>query len=98
MSRVLRVALVLLAVVLVAAGVAYRSVTARQPVPDVSDYTIDLGELRRLASSLEGEHPYEIRSALLSESTLPRGAVFAGESLFTPQPFVHQIFELRWKN
>jgi glyoxylase-like metal-dependent hydrolase (beta-lactamase superfamily II) len=98
MSRHVKVALVLLVGLLVAAGLAYRSLTAREPVPDVSDFAIDLSELRRVASTLPGDHPLEIHSALLSETTLPRGAVFAGESLFTPQPFVHQIFEVKWKS
>jgi glyoxylase-like metal-dependent hydrolase (beta-lactamase superfamily II) len=98
MSRLVKVALVLLVVLLAAAGLAYRSLTAREPVPDVSDFVIDVPELRRVASTLSGDPPLEIRSALLSETTLPRGAVFAGESLFTPQPFVHQIFEVKWKS
>ena len=98
MSRVVKVALVLLAVLGVAAALAYRSVTSREPVPDVSDFVIDLGEIRRVSTSLPGDAPFEIRSALLSETTLPRGAVFAGESLFSAQPFVHQIFEVRWKS
>jgi glyoxylase-like metal-dependent hydrolase (beta-lactamase superfamily II) len=98
MSRFVRIALVLLAAIVAALAIAYRSVTAREAVPDHSDFAIDLSELRRVSKTLTGDHPAEIRSALLSETTLPRGAVFAGESLFTPQPFVHQIFEVRWKS
>jgi glyoxylase-like metal-dependent hydrolase (beta-lactamase superfamily II) len=97
MPRFVKVALVLLVVLLGAAAVAYRTLTAREAVPDVSDYAIDLSELRRVAGTLPGDHPVEIRSALLAETTLPRGAVFAGESLFQPQPFVHQIFDVKWK-
>jgi glyoxylase-like metal-dependent hydrolase (beta-lactamase superfamily II) len=98
MSRLVKVALVVVAVLGVAAFAAYRAVTAREPAPDVSDFAIDLSELRRVAGTLAGDHPLEIRSALLAETTLPRGAVFAGESLFEPQPFVHQVFEVRWKS
>ena len=33
----------------------------------------------------------------MAEATLPRAAVFAGES-FMPHPMVHQVFQLRWAN
>jgi glyoxylase-like metal-dependent hydrolase (beta-lactamase superfamily II) len=97
LARFVKVLLALLLVLVAAGAVAYRALTAREAVPATTDFAIDLGELRRAAGSLEGPHPVRVRSALLSETSLPRGAVFAGESLFTPQPFVHQIFELQWE-
>jgi glyoxylase-like metal-dependent hydrolase (beta-lactamase superfamily II) len=69
--------------------------TAREDVPVASDYTIDLGALRTLAGSRPGPKPARIRSALVAETSLPRAAVFAGEP-FTPQPFVHQVFQVQW--
>jgi glyoxylase-like metal-dependent hydrolase (beta-lactamase superfamily II) len=95
MSRVAKgLLLVLLAVVAVGAG-AYLWLTAREPVPERSDYVLDLGELRSVASSLAGSPPAEMASALIAEGSLPRGALFAGESLREPHPMVHQVFELR---
>jgi glyoxylase-like metal-dependent hydrolase (beta-lactamase superfamily II) len=98
MARFVKILLALLAILAVAAGLAYRTLTAREAVPETTDFAIDLGELRRAADSLSGDHPERVRSALLAETSLPRGAVFAGESLFQPQAFVHQIFELQWKS
>jgi glyoxylase-like metal-dependent hydrolase (beta-lactamase superfamily II) len=97
MSRIAKIALVLLVLVLGAAAVGYRYLTAREAVPDRSDFVLDLSEIRRVAGSLPGDHPVQIGSALLSETTLPRGAVFAGESIFERQPFVHQIFDVKWE-
>lgn len=79
----------------VAGGAAWAWLTAREAVPEHSDYRIDLAELRALAASLPGAAPHEIRTQLVAETTLPRAAVFAGDS-FAPQPFVHQVFQLRW--
>jgi glyoxylase-like metal-dependent hydrolase (beta-lactamase superfamily II) len=76
-------------------GGAWRWLTAREAVPAHSDYTIDLSELRALADSLPGPGPESIHSALVADTSLPRAAVFAGEA-FTPQPFVHQVFQLLW--
>src|SRR5262245_24019702 len=98
MARWLKILLVLVVAIAAVAAVGYRTLTAREAVPETTSFAIDLGELRRVSDSLSGDHPVRIRSALLAETVLPRGAVFAGESLFTPQPFVHQIFELQWKS
>ena len=78
MPRLAKIALVLLIVLLAAGALAYRTLTAREAVPDVSDFAIDLSELRRQSKLMEGDAPLEVRSALLAETTLPRGAVFAG--------------------
>lgn len=79
----------------VVAGLAWSYLTAREPVPEHSDYRIDVGELRALASELPGAAPAEMRTQLVAETSLPRAGVFAGES-FAPQAFVHQVFQVRW--
>lgn len=95
MSRVLKTALFALLATAVAGGGAYAWLTSREAVPERSDYALDLEELRALASSLAGAPPAEVASALIAEGHLPRGALFAGESLLEHHPMVHQVFELR---
>src|SRR5436190_380781 len=89
----LRILLAGVAIVLVLAGGAWLWLTAREEPPLTSNYRIDLAELRGLAASLPGANPSQVRSALVIEASLPRAAVFAGES-FTPHPMVHQVFQL----
>jgi glyoxylase-like metal-dependent hydrolase (beta-lactamase superfamily II) len=93
--RWLRVLLGSVVVLLVVVGGAWLHLTAREAVPPHSDYVLDLGELRKLADSLPGSKPEAVATELVAEATLPRAAVFAGES-FTPHPMVHQVFQLRW--
>lgn len=95
MSRAAKILLGMLALLAAAGTGAFLWLTARQPVPDRSDYGIDLPALRALASSIPGALPTEVASALFAEAALPRGAVFAGESLREPHPMVHQVFEVR---
>jgi glyoxylase-like metal-dependent hydrolase (beta-lactamase superfamily II) len=68
---------------------------ASEPVPEQTSYRIDLDELHRLAASLPGPKPRAIRSLRVADAALPRGVIFAGEP-FTPQPNVHQVFQLVW--
>jgi glyoxylase-like metal-dependent hydrolase (beta-lactamase superfamily II) len=95
MARVLKIALAVLAVLAVLAGGAWLWLTAREDVPAESDYAIVLDELRRLAGAVPGPKPVAIHSELLARTSLPRAAVFAGES-FAPHPMVHQVFQLRY--
>ena len=59
-----------------------------------SDYTLDTAELRQLASSIPGEKPLRVNHEQVAEASLPRGAVFAGESLRTPQPMTHGAYQI----
>jgi glyoxylase-like metal-dependent hydrolase (beta-lactamase superfamily II) len=94
MPRWLRnTALVLAALAALAFG-TFRWLTAREEVPAKSDYALDLDELRRLAEALPGAKPVRVRSELVAEGALPRGALFAGESLREPHPMVHQVFQV----
>lgn len=95
MPRWLRIALgSALGLALVLAGL-WRWLDASEPVPEQTSYRIDLDALHRLAASLPGPKPRAIRSLLVAEASLPRGVIFAGEP-FTPQPNVHQVFQLVW--
>ena len=95
MPRWLRIALgSALGLALALAGL-WRWLDASEPVPEQTSYRIDLDALHRLAASQPGPKPRAIRSLLVAEASLPRGVIFAGEP-FTPQPNVHQVFQLVW--
>jgi glyoxylase-like metal-dependent hydrolase (beta-lactamase superfamily II) len=95
MGRVLRIAGITVAVLLVVGFGAWSWLTAREAVPEQSAYAIDLAELRALAASEPGPGPREIQSILVAEADMPRGMVFAGEP-FEPLHQVHQVFRLVW--
>jgi glyoxylase-like metal-dependent hydrolase (beta-lactamase superfamily II) len=84
---------VLALVLLCVAGWSW--LTAPEAPPEVSDYEIPLDEIRRLATSVPGELPVAVRSELVAETSMPRAAIFAGES-FEPHPMVHQVFQIVW--
>jgi len=93
--RWLRIALgSVLGLALVLAGL-WRWLDASEPVPEQTSYRIGVDALQRLAASLPGPKPRAIRSVRVAEASLPRGVIFAGEP-FTPQPNVHQVFQLVW--
>src|SRR3990172_1322414 len=97
MRRALLIALAVLAGLAALGGGAFLWLTAREEVPARSDFVLDLAELRRLATSLPGPGPLRVRSQLVARTTLPRAALFAGQS-FTPHPMVHQVFQLEWSD
>jgi len=95
MRRFLAIALAVLAVLAVVAAGAWTWLTAKEPVPQESDYVLSIEELRRLADAVPGAKPVAVYSALVAEASLPRAAVFAGES-FDPHPMVHQVFQIAY--
>jgi glyoxylase-like metal-dependent hydrolase (beta-lactamase superfamily II) len=96
MSRFAKVLLAIVVALLAVGGGSFLWLTAREAVPDQTDYSLDVDELRRLADSLPGKRPSEVASALVADSSLPRGALYAGESLREPHPMVHQVFQVQW--
>ena len=86
MPRFLRVLLIVLAVIAALVLGAARYYLGRTPVPEQSDYVLDLAEVRRLASSIPGAAPIAVNHAQVAEASLPEGAVFATRSLRTPAP------------
>lgn len=94
MSRFAGIALRGLVVLLALGFVGYRYLLGREPVPEQSGYALDLDEIRRLAASLPGERPSRVNHEQIAEAPLPRGAVFAGESLRTPHPMSHGAYQL----
>src|SRR5262245_31586759 len=94
--RIVRALLAFVVVLLLVAGGAYWYLTRNDPIPEHSDYVLDVEALRALASSIPGAPPQEVGSELIAEAGLPRGVVFAGESLREMQPFVHQVFQVSY--
>lgn len=91
--RIVKIGLGVLVVLLIAAGGAFAYLTAREMPPELSEYSFDLREIRRLATSLPGELPVRVNSELVAEAVLPRAGVFAGES-FDDHRMVHQSFQI----
>jgi glyoxylase-like metal-dependent hydrolase (beta-lactamase superfamily II) len=94
MARFARIALWTLAVLLALGFGAYRYLLGRSDVPETSTYALDLAEVRRLASSVAGDKPLRVNHQELAIGSLPRGAIFAGESLSTPEPMVHGAYQV----
>jgi glyoxylase-like metal-dependent hydrolase (beta-lactamase superfamily II) len=92
--RTVRILIALVGVLLVSAGGAFLYLTAAEMPPETSDYPLDLDEIRRLAGARSGPLPVRVNAELVAEATLPRGAVFAGESLREPHRMVHQSFQI----
>jgi len=91
--RALKIGLGVLAGLLVLAGAGWLWLTAAEAPPGRSEFPLDVAEIRRLAGSLPGPAPLRVNSELVAEATLPRAAVFAGES-FEPQRMVHHAFQI----
>lgn len=83
------VAIVFLAV---AASVGWW-LTARTPVPETTAFVVDLAEIRRVAAQPAGSRPIRVNHEQVATATLPRGAVFAGQS-FEPLRFTHGAYQV----
>jgi glyoxylase-like metal-dependent hydrolase (beta-lactamase superfamily II) len=94
MPRWLRNTLVAVVVLLVVAGGAWSWLTARTTVPATTDFVIDLTEIRRLAALLPGDRPSRVNHEQVATAPLPRGAVFAGQSMFEPLRFSHGAYQV----
>ena len=95
--KAIRIALIM-GVVLLAFGWLARDWLLRaEPIPETSSYALDLVEVRRVAAELPGLKPLRVNEELIAEASMPRAAVFAGES-FEPHPMVHRAFQLVWED
>lgn len=63
------------------------------PVPETSDYRIDLAEIRALARNQPGALPLELRGLLVGESTFPSSAAIAGEGLFSERRLIFTSYQ-----
>lgn len=71
---------ILLAVLVVLAVPAYWWFVMESHMPSTGAYTIDMAEVRRLADSMPGDKPTEVRVETVSHLTFPKAAVVAGDS------------------
>jgi glyoxylase-like metal-dependent hydrolase (beta-lactamase superfamily II) len=94
MPRWLRILLIVLVVIFGLGFGAMRHYLGREAVPETSDYVLDLGEIRRLASSIPGAAPIAVNHEQVAEASVPEGAVFAGRSLRTPHPMTHGAYQV----
>jgi glyoxylase-like metal-dependent hydrolase (beta-lactamase superfamily II) len=92
--RFVRVLLTVLGVIVVLLLGAGWYLLGRTPVPEKSDYSVDMSEIRRLAGSIPGDLPLRVNHEQVAEASLPKGAVFAGESLRTPHPMSHGAYQV----
>lgn len=92
--RFIRILLAVLGVLVVVVLGAGWYLLAREPVPEKSDYALDLTEIRRLAAAFPGDAPLRVNNEQVAEGSLPKGAVFAGESLRELQPMSHGAYQV----
>ncbi|HTO08417.1 MAG TPA: MBL fold metallo-hydrolase [Myxococcota bacterium] len=92
--RFVRILLIVLALLALLGFGAARYLLGRTPVPEKSDYALDFDELRRLATSMPGDLPTRVNHQQVAVGSLPKGAVFAGESLRAQQPMSHGAYQV----
>ncbi len=91
-SRLL-IAAVLVTAILALGLVAKRVLIDSARVPDVSDFDIGIADVRRLARAGNGSLPLRVNSLVVSESSVPAGAVVAGTG-FSPHRRVRPAFQI----
>ncbi|MFK7896793.1 MAG: MBL fold metallo-hydrolase [Myxococcota bacterium] len=91
--RILKTLGLVLAVLIALLAVASIYYLGSEEVPSKTAYRIDLPELRRLAQSLPGNLPTEIRFQNIADGGLPRALMMAGES-FDIQPMTRPVFQV----
>lgn len=69
----------MLATLIVAAGAGYYWLIVESHMPSTGSYSIDLAEVRKLAGSVPGTMPDDIRVETVGTITFPRTAVVAGD-------------------
>ncbi|MEQ9367342.1 MAG: MBL fold metallo-hydrolase [Leptospirales bacterium] len=62
-------------------------------VPENSDYTLNLDEIRALARNQPGALPLQLRGLLIGESSFPRSAAVAGDGLFSNRALVFTAYQ-----
>lgn len=91
--KALRIVGAVLIVLLVVAGLGYQYLFSRTAVPETSSYTIDREKLPALAMSEPGSLPIRVNHQPIALASLPRAAIFAGES-FDPHRMLHGVYQI----
>jgi len=92
--RFIRVLLIVLGVIAVLLAGAGWYLLGRSAVPEKSDYALDLTEIRRLAGALPGDAPLRVNNEQIAVASVPKGVVFAGESLREQHPMTHGAYQV----
>jgi glyoxylase-like metal-dependent hydrolase (beta-lactamase superfamily II) len=93
--RALRVVLISLGVITLAALAAAAYLLGRQDVPEQTAYRINVASLRNLAASVPGAWPESLHHQPVALAHIPRAAVFAGES-FDPHRMMHGAYQVNY--
>ncbi len=89
----LRIAGIASAVIFALGYLGWLYLTAREAIPEQSDYVIDLRALREMATASGEPLPLRVNHQLVAESSLPNAAIFAGEG-FEPHQMIHGAYQI----
>jgi len=78
MKKFVKIALIVIACLVVIGFVGKYFLVDRAPIPEESTFTIDMDEVRGLAAAGDGALPVEVRSLVVAESAFPAWMVAAG--------------------
>jgi glyoxylase-like metal-dependent hydrolase (beta-lactamase superfamily II) len=78
MKKFLKIALIVIVCLAAVALIGKYFLMDRAPIPKESSFSIDMDELRRLATSQEGGLPIEVRAMVIAETAFPSWMVVAG--------------------
>ncbi|MGH7865355.1 MAG: MBL fold metallo-hydrolase [Candidatus Binataceae bacterium] len=93
MRRIARIAVPILAMVIVAATVAAVLLQGSPSIPDRSDYQLDLATLRQLADQSAGARPAKLNAAIVAEAKVP-ALFFLGGLRFDQLPIVFPAYQV----
>jgi glyoxylase-like metal-dependent hydrolase (beta-lactamase superfamily II) len=88
MKKFLKFVFILLAFLVVIGFVGKYFLVDQAPIPTDSSFTVDMDEVRRLATAGGGELPVEVRSLVIAEGAFPAWTVAAGAHGEIPMAFI----------
>ncbi|MBN1991268.1 MAG: hypothetical protein JW953_01080 [Anaerolineae bacterium] len=95
--RILKIVLLAIVALIVVGGIAAYVLLAVSPVPETSDYIVDLARVRELATQGEGAFPLRLKAMILAEGAFPQIMVIAGSS-FQEQRMVFPSFQVVYED
>jgi glyoxylase-like metal-dependent hydrolase (beta-lactamase superfamily II) len=95
--RILKIALYVLLATLIIIGIAGYVLLAISPVPDTSDYEVDLALVRQLAQEGEGPLPVRLNAMIVAEGGFPEIMVIAGNG-FQEQRMTFPSFQVVYED
>ncbi|MFC1975706.1 hypothetical protein ACFLXQ_04860 [Chloroflexota bacterium] len=95
--RILKIALYVLLAIVIIAGIAGYVLLAISPVPDTSDYELDLALVRQLAQAGDGPLPVRLNAMIVAEGGFPEIMVIAGNG-FQEQRMAFPSFQVVYES